>query len=57
MKFLTLVVMMTIILEAVTNTPQELYVWAKKSGAIGIFSDEFVRLGVFGEREISRMVG
>lgn len=38
------------------NTPQELYVWAKKSGAISIFSDEFVRLGVFGEREISRMV-
>lgn len=31
-------------------------VWAKKSGAISIFSDEFIRLGVFGEREISRMV-
>lgn len=38
------------------NTPQELYAWAKKSGAISIFSDEFIRLGVFGEREISRMV-
>lgn len=38
------------------NIPQELYVWAKKSGAISIFSDEFIRLGVFGEREISRMV-
>lgn len=38
------------------NTPQELYVWAKKSGVINIFSDEFIRIEVFGEREISRMV-
>lgn len=38
------------------NTPPELYVWAKKWGSVGIFSDEFIRIGVFREREISRMV-
>ncbi len=38
------------------NTPPELYVWAKKWNSINVFSDEFIRIGVFGEREISRMV-
>lgn len=38
------------------NTSPELYVWAKKWGAINVFSDEFIRIGVFREREISRMV-
>lgn len=38
------------------NTPPELYVWAKQWNSINIFSDEFTRLGVFREREISRMV-
>ena len=38
------------------NTPQELYVWAKKWNSSNVFSDEFIRIGVFTEREISRMV-
>lgn len=38
------------------NTPPELYVWAKKWSSINVFSDEFIRIGVFREREISRMV-
>lgn len=38
------------------NTPPELYVWAKKWNTINVFSDEFIRIGVFREREISRMV-
>jgi hypothetical protein len=38
------------------NTPQELYIWAKKWGSSNVFSEEFVRIGVFREREISRMV-
>lgn len=38
------------------NTSPELYVWAKKWDSINVFSDEFIRIGVFREREISRMV-
>lgn len=38
------------------NTPPELYVWANKWDSAGVFSDEFIRIGVFREREISRMV-
>lgn len=38
------------------NTPQELYIWAKKWNTINVFSDEFIRIGVFRELEISRMV-
>lgn len=38
------------------NTPQELYVWAKNLNNSNIFADEFVQIGVFSEREISRRV-
>ena len=38
------------------NTPQELYVWARTLSNSNIFSDEFIKLGVFSEREISRRV-
>lgn len=38
------------------NTPQELYEWAKKLGNANYFADEFLKIGVFSEREISRRV-